>query len=161
MRRRTLILGLGNPLRRDDGLGPRIVAELERLELPQSVSAIDGGIGGLGLLHYLEEWERVLVVDVAELGLQPGRYVRFTPREARLRETGAGFSVHDAGLGQAIDLGMALGRQLAEIVIYGLQPATMDWGQGLSPAVEAAVPDLVQAVLKEAKGDDNVQDPGD
>jgi hydrogenase maturation protease len=161
MRQRTLILGLGNPLRGDDGLGSRVVAELESLGVPEGVTVIDGGIGGLGLLSYLEEWERVLIVDVAELGLRPGQHVRFTPREVRLRETGEGFSVHDAGLSQAIDLGTALGRQLAEIVIFGLQPATMELGQGLSPAVEAAVPDLVLAVLREAKGDDNVQDPGD
>jgi hydrogenase maturation protease len=161
MRPRTLILGLGNPLRGDDGLGPRVVAELERLELPESVSAIDGGIGGLGLLQVLEEWDRVLIVDVADVGLQPGHFARFTPCEARLQGTGDGFSVHDAGLAEAIDLGTALGRPLAEIVIFGLQPEAMDWRQGLSPAVEAAVPDLVEAVLNEAKGDDNVQDPGD
>jgi len=156
----TLILGLGNPLRGDDGVGPRVVAELEQRELPEGVTAIDGGVGGLSLLRYLEEWNRVLIVDVAEIGLQPGQFVRFTPQEARLVEGKYGFSVHGAGLGEALALGNALGRQLAEIVIYGLQPESLDWQQGLTPAVAAGLPALVDAVLEEAKGDDNAQDTG-
>jgi hydrogenase maturation protease len=161
MRPGTLILGLGNPLRGDDGLGPRVVEELRRCGLPGGVTAVDGGIGGLGLLDYLEEWERVLIVDVAEIGLRPGEFVRFAPSEVRLRERGDGFSIHNAGLREAIALGTAMGRKLAKIVIFGLQPAEIDWRQGLSPAVEAAIPDLIDAVLEEAKGDYNAQDSGD
>jgi len=161
MRSRTLILGLGNPLRGDDGLGPRVIAELEQRGLPDGVVAVDGGTGGLGVLRYLEEWERVLIVDVAEVGLQPGQFVRFTPKEARLLGNASSFSVHGPGLGEAIALGDALGREMAEIVIFGLQPESLGWRQGLSCAVEAGLPALVDAVLEESIGDDNGQDSGD
>ena len=157
----TLILGLGNPLRGDDGLGPRVVTELNRRGLPDGVTALDGGIGGLDLLRYLEEWERVVIVDAADVGRAPGEYVRFTPREARLLTAGRGFSVHNAGLAEAIGLAEALGRSLPEIVVFGLQPERVNWQEGLSPAVEAALAALVDAVLEEAKGDDNAKDPGD
>ena len=158
MRSGTLILGLGNPLRADDGLGPRVVTELNRRGLPDGVAALDGGTGGLDLLRYLEEWKRVVIVDAADVGQEPGQYVRFTPREARLLAADGGFSVHDAGLAEAIALANALGRTLPEIVVLGLQPETLDWREGLSPAVEAALAALVDAVLEEAKGDDNAQD---
>ena len=157
----TLILGLGNPLRGDDGLGPRVVEELERRGLPAGVTVVDGGVGGLSLLRYLEEWERVLIVDVADVGREPGQFVRFSPGEARLAEGGSGFSVHDAGLAEAFALGRALGRQLAEVVIYGLQPESLGWHMGLSPAVEARMPALIVALLEDAQGDSNAQDSGD
>ena len=160
MRSSTLILGLGNPLRGDDGLGPRVIEELEQRSLPDGVTAIDGGVGGLSLLRYLEDWERVLIIDVADVGLQPGQFLRFTPQEARLLENECSFSVHGAGLGEAIALGNALGREMAEIVIYGLQPESLEWRQGLSPAVEAGLPALMKAVLDESKGDNNAQDSG-
>ena len=58
---RTLVLGLGNPLRGDDGVGPRVVEEVIRRGLPEGVTALDGGTGGLDLLPVLEEWDRAIV----------------------------------------------------------------------------------------------------
>ena len=101
MRPGTLILGLGNPLRGDDGLGPRVVAELQRHRLPDGVAGEDGGVAGVGLLQYLEQWERVLIVDIAEMGRQPGEYVRFSPAEVRLGSKDDAYSVHGAGLAEA------------------------------------------------------------
>jgi hydrogenase maturation protease len=161
MRSGTLILGLGNPLRRDDGLGPRVVEELNRRGLPQGVTALDGGTGGLDLLRYLEEWVRVVIVDAADVGQKPGQFVRFDLPEARLLARNGSFSLHNAGLGEAIALANALGRTLPEITVFGLQPKSLDWGEGLSPAVEAGLEALLDAVLEEVKGDDNAQDSGD
>ncbi len=148
-RKRCLILGLGNPLRGDDGVGPRTVAELLRRGLPNGVEAVDGGTGGLDLLHLLEGWERAVIVDAAEIGRAPGEFVRFTPEEAHLVRSLVSLSSHTAGLADALALARALGRELPEIVIYGVQPERMDWEEGLSPAVAAAIPELVEAVLEE------------
>lgn len=148
---RTLILGLGNPLRGDDGVGPRVVAELLRRGLPDGVEAVDGGTGGLDLLYLLEGRERAIIVDAALLGRNPGEFVRFTPEEAHLVESPVSLSSHTAGLADALALARALGRRLPEIIIYGVQPERMDWEEGLSPAVEAALPQIVTAILKEAQ----------
>jgi len=144
-----LVLGLGNPLRGDDGIGPRIVEELVRRGLPEWVAALDAGNAGLDLLNVLEGWERVVIVDAAEMGREPGRFIRFMPDEARLTRAGDPFSLHDAGLGEALALAGALGRTLPELVIFGVQPAEIDWREGLSPAVESAVPALADAVIAE------------
>jgi hydrogenase maturation protease len=163
---RTLVLGLGNPLRGDDGIGPRIVEELTRCGLPDGVTALDVGNAGLDLLNVLEGCERAVVVDAAEMGQQAGQFIRFTPDEAQLTRAGDRFSLHNAGLSEALALAEALGRTLPELVVFGVQPAEIDWREGLSPAVEAAIPALTNAVIKEIagtcpKGENHAQDPGD
>ncbi len=155
----TLIIGLGNPLRGDDGVGPRVVAELQRRGLPEGVAAVDGGGGGLDILRLLEGWERAIIVDAADIGRRPGEFVRFTPEEARLLPADLSLSVHTAGLADALALARALGQPLPSIVIYGVQPERMDWGEGLSPAVEETLPALLQAILSETGVDDGAQNP--
>jgi len=162
----VLVLGLGNSLRGDDGIGPRVVEELAHRGLPEGVTALDGGTGGLDLLQVLEDWKQVVVVDAADVGQEPGQFVRFTPDQARLAQAADRFSLHHAGLSEALALASALGRALPEIVIFGVQPAEVGWGEGLSPAVETALPALADAVLKEIagicpKGENYAQDPGD
>jgi len=146
---RCLILGLGNPLRGDDGVGPRVVAELLRRGLPDGVTAVDGGTGGLDLLHLLEGWEHAIIVDAAELGRKPGEFLRFTLEEAHLVRSLVSLSSHAAGLADALALARALGQALPDIVIYGVQPERMDWQEGLSPALQAALPQIVTAILEE------------
>ena len=152
MQSMTLILGLGSPLRGDDGIGPRVVEEVTRRGLPEGVSSLDGGTGGLDLLNVLEGWKRVVVVDAADVGREPGQFVRFTPDRARFVEAEDSFSFHHAGLGAVLALAEVLGKTLPEMTIFGVQPARVGWGQGLSPAVEAALPALTDAVLEESTG---------
>jgi hydrogenase maturation protease len=149
MSRSVLILGLGNPLRGDDGVGLRVVEALNQRELPEGVTALDGGTGGFDLLHVLEGWERAVIVDAADVGREPGQFVRFTPDEARLVESADGFSLHNAGLAEALALVKAVGQPLPQMVIFGVQPETIGWGEGLSGTIEAALPDIVNAVLNE------------
>jgi hydrogenase maturation protease len=95
----VLVIGLGNPLRGDDGVGPRLVEELNHRGLPGEVTALDGGAGGLDLLQVLEGWQRVVVVDAADVGREPGQFVRFTLHQAGLAQAADPFSLHSAGLG--------------------------------------------------------------
>jgi len=153
----VLVLGLGNPLRGDDGVGPRLVEELIRRELPPDVEVLDGGAIGLGLLDLVEGRERVIIVDAAEMGRAPGEFVRFTPDDARFAPAPDSFSFHHAGLSETLALADALGRSLPDMVIFGVQPAEIGWGEGLSQAVEAALPVLIDAVLDEIN--DELNDP--
>jgi hydrogenase maturation protease len=145
----VLVLGLGNPLRGDDGIGPRIVEELIRRGLPEGVTAQDVGNAGLDLLNVLEGWERAVIVDAADMGRAPGRFVRFTPDEVRLTQASDHISLHNAGLSEVLALADALGKTLPEVVIFGVQPAEIDWRAGLSSSVEAAIPVLTDAIIAE------------
>jgi hydrogenase maturation protease len=146
----TLIIGLGNPLRGDDGVGITVARALAERMLPAGVEVVDGGTQGLGLVNVMEGRRRVILVDAANIGRAPGRFVRFALDEARLRGDDQPLSVHAAGLREALLLAQALGTLPDQVVIFGIQPASVDWDDALSPEIEAALPALVEAVLAEA-----------
>ena len=91
----------------------------------------------------------MILVDAANVGKIPGEFVRFTPNKAVLRGDDQHLSVHTAGLREALLLAQALKILPDEVVIFGVQPANLEWINALSPEVEAALPDLITAVLSE------------
>lgn len=147
--RDTLVVGLGNPLRGDDGVGVRVVQSLAMQELPVGVELSDGGTRGLELVNLMEGWQRVILVDAANVGKAHGEFVRFGLDEARLLGSHERISVHAAGLQDALLLAQVLGVLPEEVVIYGVQPARLDWDAELSPQVEAAVPEIARCILNE------------
>ena len=146
----TLVIGLGNPLRGDDGIGVRVVQSLAEQRLPDSVEVVDGGTQGLELVNVMEGWSRVILVDAAHVGKMPGQFVRFGLDEVELLDGEEPLSVHAAGLRDALLLAKALGVLPDEVVVFGVQPATLEWRNGLSPEVEATLPSLIAAVFSEA-----------
>ena len=130
-------------------MGCRVIEDLVRRGLPEGVKALDGGAGGLELLDLVDGWKRVVIVDAAEIGKEAGEFVRFTPSDARLASRADSFSGHGVGLSEVLALAEALGRELPEIVFFGVQPAEMGWQVGLSPAVESTLPAVLAAVVEE------------
>lgn len=145
----TLVIGLGNPLRGDDGVGSRIIEELEGLELPDGVMVVEGGTAGLGLIGLMEGYQRVIVVDAADMGHPPGRVVRFTPPEVQLKTVEPALSPHEIGLWEVLALAETLEVIPAEVVIIGIQPSRLGEGAELSPEVERAIPQAIRTVLNE------------
>jgi hydrogenase maturation protease len=147
----TLILGLGNALRGDDGAGPAVIEWLSQQALPPGVEAIDGGTAGLDIVSTLMGHERAIIVDAANIGRAPGEWMRFTPAVAQLKENDTTLSLHSAGLAEALALGAALNVLPPTIIIYGIQPQNLDWALQLSAEVQAAVPGVGRAILHELK----------
>jgi len=145
----TLILGLGNPLLGDEGIGVRVVEELQGLKLPEGVDVAEGGTAGLGLIGLMEGYQRVIVVDAADMGRPPGSVVRFTPAEVHLKTVETLLSPHQIGLGEVVTLADTLELAPDELVIIGVQPKRVEMGTGLSPEVERAIPQTIGLVLKE------------
>ena len=157
----TLIIGLGNPLRGDDGVGIRVAQALAEQTLPAGIEIMDGGTQGLGLVSLLEGQQRVILIDAADIGQSPGQFARFTLEEVDLPGQDEALSIHDAGLRDALLLASALDILPDELVIFGVQPASIEWDSSLSPQVEATLPDLIRAVLKEAAvGHQESEGPG-
>ncbi len=146
----TLIIGLGNPLRGDDGVGVRAVQMLAEQTLPASVEVIDGGTRGLDIINLMTGRRRVILIDAADVGRPPGQFARFTVDEARFLGSDQHFSVHTAGLRDALLLAQALDMLPSEVIIFGVQPVHLEWDNALSAKVEATLPNLVEAVLAEA-----------
>lgn len=148
----TLILGVGNPLMGDDGVG---VVAVQRLlagaDLPPSVAVMDGGTAGLGLIPLIEGYRRVVFVDAVLMGESPGTVRRFEWSEARVAGREQPLSLHQSDLADALTLAEALGSLPPEVIIFGVQPQHTDWDQPLSEAVARALPGLVDALLAEVR----------
>ncbi|SDM52824.1 hydrogenase maturation protease [Geoalkalibacter ferrihydriticus] len=147
---RTSIIGLGNPLMGDDGVGIAVVERLARLTLPADVEVLDGGTGGITLLHLMEGATRVIFVDAVEMGRAPGAIGCFDLNQVDAAEQGA-LSLHETGLPQVLALGRELG-PLPEMLLVGVQPACVAPGTILSPRVTDALPELVERILRAVGG---------
>ena len=146
----TLILSLGNPLRGDDGVGTAVLTMLAAYPIiPPGVVLQDGGTPGLETVLLLEGYERVIIIDAADMGLEPGSWRRFSSAKLAAQEANLTGTLHQAGLAEALELADALNMLPDEVVIFGIQPAEIGWEPGLSVGVETAVGEVCKAVLDE------------
>jgi len=146
---RIVVLGLGNLLRSDEGLGVRAVERIqERYTLRAHVQLVDGGTLGLDLLCFLEEAERVLILDAALTDGPPGTLLRATGDEVPAF-LGLHTSPHEIALPDLLAITQLRGTTPGELVVLGMQPETIVLGWGLSEAVEAHMDALVEAAVSE------------
>ncbi len=144
-----LVMGLGNLLMSDDGLGSRVISELEKRYLPcEQVNLLDGGTLGLDLLPRLEGVDKLLIVDALQMGVEPGRVFRLEGEEVP-RAFANKLSVHQMGLQDLLAVAELQGHLPRELVVIGAQSAEIEMVMELSPAVEAAFDKVVSAVLTE------------
>jgi len=148
---RVVIVGVGNPLARDEGLGPRAIERLARRDLPAAVEVIDAGTDLLAVIGDLEGAERVILIDAVQTGAEPGTIHRFTLEELleKAADEPEWRSAHDLTVVGAVRLAEATGTRLPPTVVFGVEPGEVALGEGLTPAVEAALDGLIETVLAE------------
>ena len=145
----TLVLGLGNLLRRDEGLGIRALWLLQKhYRLPESVETVGGGTLGLELLSYIEGAECVIVLDAAVTDGPPGTVICLRGDEVPAF-LGIRPSPHEIGLPDLLAVARLRGSAPAEIVLFGMQPEVIELGWDLSPTIAGELEKLVEAVAAE------------
>jgi hydrogenase maturation protease len=145
-----LILGLGNLLCCDDGVGVAALSRLMRgYEAPEGVLMMDGGTLGLSLLPYLQDARRVILVDAIAAKGPPGSPVRLEGEDVAHAVLHR-LSPHQVGVADLLDGARILGDVPDEVVLVGVVPASMELSIERTPEVEAAIPDLVARVVREA-----------
>src|ERR1022692_1292893 len=143
-----VVLGLGNTLHSDDGIGPQAIERLRSdPRVPEDVALIEGGTLGLELLTYIWDCSYLLVLDAVDVGQLPGTLVRMSSEELQTLP-GKG-SVHQLGVADLLVALRVLAQRQPTVVLLGVQPATPDWGTELSPAVEAVMGSLIDAAVVE------------
>ena len=147
---RVVVVGAGNRFRRDDGVG---AAALELLDgrLPAGVDALESDGEATRMIDAWEGADVAVVVEAVRQGAAPGTVIRLLV-DGELDAPGTRDSAsgsHDLGFGAAIALGRALGRLPRRLVIVGVEPGDLGHGEGLSPAVQASLADVVATVLDE------------
>ena len=146
---KTVVLGIGNLIMQDEGVGVRVVEALERDHtMPDGVTLIDGGTSAMEMLDELSDLDHLIVVDAINAGKPPGTLLRIEGEDVpvffRTR-----LSPHQIGLPDVMASLEFLGAQPKKMVILGVQPQTMELGMELTPVVAAQVPALVKQVLAE------------
>lgn len=143
----TVVIGLGNPLMGDDGLGIVVARQLlSRTDLPDGVQVVDGGTWGLNLLPVIEDAERVLLVDAIDMAEAPGTLIRLS-RERLPRYLATKISPHQVDLRDVLALAELRGTLPEDTTAIGLQPQIVALGTALSPLVAGRMDELVSAVL--------------
>ncbi len=148
---RILVLGVGNALLRDEGVGIRVVHELlARYHFPENVNVVDGGVLGLSLTGILMEADRVIIVDAVRGGGKPGQIYRF-PWQAKPGHIHYKDSLHQIDMMETLAL-LPLVGDPPEVVVVGVEFENIfDYGLELTPRVEAAVEKLLGVVLAELR----------
>jgi hydrogenase maturation protease len=135
----TLILGIGNLLLCDEGVGVHAARALAQRTLPANVSVVEAGTAFLDVLPEIEKADRILLLDAMEGGAAPGTLYRVPFDEC----------VHPDMLASSRVLFMAGNNRTPEVIVFGIEPARIEWGTELSPAVQRVIPAVQQAILNE------------
>ncbi len=158
---KTVIIGLGNPILTDDGVGVKAAYALKnqlaaRSWLPATpVDVMEASVGGLRLMEMMIGYDRAILVDAIRYGRNhPGHMHRMTLDELRtISPTQHSASAHDTTLVTALDAGHAMGLHLPkEVVIFAIEVENVsEFGEEPTTAVSAAIPEVVTAVINECR----------
>jgi hydrogenase maturation protease len=144
----VVVIGLGNVVLSDDGVGVQAVVRLrERLGSQPDVTLVEGGTAGLLLLPHLADAERAIIVDAIDIGAEPGTLIRLGGDE--FADAFSGSTVHDVGLRDLLGAARLSGAWPEQLVLHGVQPGSTTLGTELTPTVAAALDGLVDGVANE------------
>jgi len=147
---KIVILGVGNLLLSDEGVGVHVANELMKMELPPGVSVVEGGTDGFRLLNVITGADRLIVIDAVRGGAAPGSIYRFDIDDVRNCPSGFKTSVHQIGILEVIDLSGLIGKTPRTTVI-GVEPKSLVMSMELSPEIKAKIPRIIKLVLDEVK----------
>ncbi|HIE50368.1 MAG TPA: hydrogenase maturation protease [Armatimonadetes bacterium] len=145
---RVVVLGVGNLLLRDEGIGVHLARALQAEPLPKGVEVIDGGTAAWEALDFVRATDWLIILDAVRGGGAPGTVYRFRPEDVLLREPPM-FSLHQLDLWQALQMAELLGRRPREVRILGIEPKEIGWGLDLSEELQRRWPLILERVREE------------
>lgn len=147
----TLVLGIGNTLLRDEGVGVHSIYYLKQMQgYSANTRIIDGGTLSFTLAADIEQADNLIVIDAADLNSQPGTVRTFVDEDMeQFLGQGKRKSVHEVGLLDLLQISRLSGHYPQRRALVGIQPQRLDWGDTPSEAVAAAIPVACQQVLQQ------------
>jgi hydrogenase maturation protease len=143
---KVVIIGVGNLLLMDEGIGIHVINELEKQKLPQNVEIYDGGTGGFKLTDLMHGAKRVIFIDAVDTGKAPGTITTFNPEDVRSIYQKKKYSLHDTDLLEVIKMVELLDNP-PEIEIVGVQPKIINYGLAPSKELRDVMPDIINTIL--------------
>ena len=149
--RKIVVLGIGNLLLSDEGVGIEVIKELrKKYKLSEEVEIVDGGTGGFSLLPFIESANKLLVIDAISGDKSPGTIYKFKNEEIPLNIMEK-ISLHEVNFADILNLAQLRGSYPEEIVIIGIEPETLEMQATLSETVRRKIPLLLSEVINQLK----------
>ncbi len=142
------VIGIGNPIRSDDGIGIELINRLKARQIPEGVELLDVGTSGMNILHHLKNFNKVMIIDAIRTDGEPGNCMFFTPDEIDKDGSIKTRSTHDANLLEALELSEMLGERPEEVIIMGIIPEDLTIGEGLSSKLKEKLPKIEEELRK-------------
>ncbi|MCX6662002.1 MAG: hydrogenase maturation protease [Euryarchaeota archaeon] len=151
MKKRIAVIGLGNPLRRDDAIGILLLQYLSqnKKKLSKTIDFIDGGTSGMNLLHLLGDYETVLLLDAVDFKGSTGEIKKFTVDEIKNQKIQLFLSTHEPDFLTVYALLKELDRAPTHLIIFGVQPKDISYGTRVSQEICSFLPTLQKQILEE------------
>jgi hydrogenase maturation protease len=147
---RTAVIGVGNLLLKDEGVGVHVVQAMQKASLKSKdeLTIIDGGTCPDTFYLLPQGLDKLIIVDAVRGGGKPGTLYRFTPQDIVFRR-GTVTSLHQLGVAEGLNMIEHTGLNPQEVVIIGVEPKEIDWGLEMSPELQQRVPQIIELVRKE------------
>ena len=147
MNSKIVVIGIGNLLLMDEGIGVHTINELEKHDLPESIEIYDGGTGGFKLIDLMQGAARVIFIDAVDTGKAPGSVTIFRAEEVHSIYNKKKYSLHDTDLMEIIKMAEMLGNP-PMIEIVGIQPKIINYGTTLSNELAGSMSNIMNTVLR-------------
>jgi hydrogenase maturation protease len=149
MQKPVVVLGLGNPLMGDEGIGVRIIEILQsEAQSYPNAEFIDAGTGGLSILHMISGRQKAIIIDCALMGEEPGAVRRFSTDDVKTTKKLAHQSLHEADIIKVIEMSRQLGEGPDEVLFVGIEPESITERLSLSDTLENKIDEYADAVRK-------------
>jgi len=143
----TVIIGIGNILLQDDGVGVHVIKQLENENLPSTIELVDGGTSTLDTLGFFLDYKKVIVVDCLRAGLNPGTIYKIKPDDIKNYKK-ENLSIHDVQILDVVKMANMMNKY-PDVVIFGIEPEKIDVGLEMTLTMLLKVPEIVGNIKKE------------
>ncbi|MFW3146507.1 MAG: hydrogenase maturation protease [Thermoplasmatota archaeon] len=145
---KVAVIGVGNDLMGDDAIGPIVIRNLRKLnKFPPNVELIEEGTGGMRIIHDMEGYDKVLIIDAANIERAPGEYKMFRPEDVVSKKVLSGRSIHEMDLLKALELALLTGNAPPVIWIMAIQPRITVMGAPVSYDVKTNIKEYIRVVI--------------
>lgn len=143
----TVIIGIGNILLQDDGVGVHVIKQLENEKLPSTIELVDGGTSTLDTLGFFLDYNKVIVVDCLRAGLEPGTIYKIKPEDI-INYKKENLSIHDVQILDVVKMANMLNKY-PEVVIFGIEPEKIAVDLEMTKIMVSKIPEIILNIKKE------------
>jgi hydrogenase maturation protease len=146
-KKETVIIGIGNILLQDDGVGVHVIKQLENEMLPSTIKLVDGGTSTLDMLGFFLDYKKVIVVDCLRAGLKPGTIYKIKPEDIKNYEK-ENLSIHDVQILDVVNMAKMMDK-IPLVVIFGIEPEKISLELEMTETMISKIPEIISHIKKE------------